>query len=212
MFVVGNVTFDVFGDSSLAMEQYHTVLAEARSFILACYRMSNCTSLNEARVQMWAEQDETEHSWATQTVCSSPDWGSVSTECSASTSCSCCLEGLCERTCPIPDTSRTWVVPSRGQTISPSCCSPCKHTPGSCWATQGLEMWLLQQHAMQHAEVYLQSKRTWLHPFLPVQRGGRLPQQMNNLHNHDHVYMDLYSNLMKCESYANCNMLEIVRF
>ena len=53
MFVVGNVTFDVFGDSSLPMKQYHKVLAEARSFILACYWMSNCTSLNEAHVQMW---------------------------------------------------------------------------------------------------------------------------------------------------------------
>ena len=88
------------------------------------HHLTTCTSLNEARVQMWQNKMRRN----TQTVCSSPDWGSVSTECSASTSCSCCLEGLCERTYPIPDTSRTWVVPSRRQTISPSCCSPCKHT------------------------------------------------------------------------------------
>ncbi len=45
--------FNVFGDSSLPVEQYHKLLAEAMSFILACYRLSKCESLNAARVMAW---------------------------------------------------------------------------------------------------------------------------------------------------------------
>lgn len=53
LFLAGGVQFNVFGDSSLPMEQYHKLLAEARAFILVCYNMSGCESLNEARVKAW---------------------------------------------------------------------------------------------------------------------------------------------------------------
>lgn len=43
----------MFGDSSLPVAQYHKLLAEARVFILACYKMSDCASLTEARVKVW---------------------------------------------------------------------------------------------------------------------------------------------------------------
>lgn len=49
----GGVKFDVFGNSSLPVDQYDKVVAEARTFILACYNMSHCDSLNMARVQVW---------------------------------------------------------------------------------------------------------------------------------------------------------------
>lgn len=35
------------------MEDYHRLLSEARDFILACYKMSDCDSLDSARVKMW---------------------------------------------------------------------------------------------------------------------------------------------------------------
>ena len=47
---------DVFGDSLLPVEQYHRMLAEARSFIFACYKMSGCRSLNEVRVKTWQDK------------------------------------------------------------------------------------------------------------------------------------------------------------
>ena len=49
--LAGVVDFDVFGDSSLPAEQYHKLLADARAFILACYKLSDCESLSEARVK-----------------------------------------------------------------------------------------------------------------------------------------------------------------
>ncbi len=41
-----------FGNSALPMDQYSKLFAEARAFILACYNMADCASLNEARVQV----------------------------------------------------------------------------------------------------------------------------------------------------------------
>ena len=38
------------------MDQYSKLFAEARAFILACYTMSDCASLNVARVQVWKNQ------------------------------------------------------------------------------------------------------------------------------------------------------------
>ena len=35
------------------MDQYSQLFAEARAFILACYNMSDCASLNVARIQVW---------------------------------------------------------------------------------------------------------------------------------------------------------------
>lgn len=35
------------------MNQYDKLMAEARTFILACYKMGECESLNEARVKSW---------------------------------------------------------------------------------------------------------------------------------------------------------------
>ena len=35
------------------MDQYSKLFAEARAFILACYSMRDCTSLNVARCQVW---------------------------------------------------------------------------------------------------------------------------------------------------------------
>jgi hypothetical protein len=35
------------------MDQYSKLFAEARAFILACYNMRDCASLNMARVQVW---------------------------------------------------------------------------------------------------------------------------------------------------------------
>ena len=43
----------MFGDSSLPAEQYHKLLVEAQAFIWACYNMSDCESLNTARVKVW---------------------------------------------------------------------------------------------------------------------------------------------------------------
>ena len=43
----------MFGDSSLPLERYDEMLAEAQAFILACYNMSDCESLNAARVKVW---------------------------------------------------------------------------------------------------------------------------------------------------------------
>lgn len=37
----------------MPMDQYHKLLAEARAFILACYRMSDCENLTAARVKVW---------------------------------------------------------------------------------------------------------------------------------------------------------------
>ena len=43
----------MFGNSSLAMDQYSKLLTEVRTFILACYNLSNCASPNVARVKVW---------------------------------------------------------------------------------------------------------------------------------------------------------------
>ena len=53
MYLSGGVTFDAFGNSALPMDQYSKLFAEARAFILACYSMRDCTSLNEARFLVW---------------------------------------------------------------------------------------------------------------------------------------------------------------
>lgn len=52
-FFAGGVEFRLFGDSSVPMNEYNKVLAEARAFILACYNMRDCESLSEARVKVW---------------------------------------------------------------------------------------------------------------------------------------------------------------
>ena len=51
--ISGIVKFHVFGDTSSPMEQYHKMVDEAKTFISACYNMSGCKSLNEARVKVW---------------------------------------------------------------------------------------------------------------------------------------------------------------
>lgn len=49
----GRVKFEVFANSSLPIEQHDKLLHKIRIFILACYNMSNCTSLNVSRVKVW---------------------------------------------------------------------------------------------------------------------------------------------------------------
>ena len=56
MHLSGGITFDAFGNSALPMDQYRKLFAEARAFILASYTMSDCASLNVARVQVWKNQ------------------------------------------------------------------------------------------------------------------------------------------------------------
>ena len=53
LYLLGGVIFDAFGNSALPMDQYSTLFAEARAFILACYNTLDCASLNVARVQVW---------------------------------------------------------------------------------------------------------------------------------------------------------------
>ncbi len=49
----GGIKFDSFGSSALMTDNYNLLFTEARAFILACYRMSDCASFNEARVKVW---------------------------------------------------------------------------------------------------------------------------------------------------------------
>ena len=61
--------------------------------------------------QNLARQDETEHSWATQTLLSSSNWGSILRECPTRSPGCCYPAGLPQDWCPWPGPYGTWVVP-----------------------------------------------------------------------------------------------------
>ena len=71
MYLSGGNTFDAVGNSALPMDQYSTLFAEARAFILACYTMSDCASLNMAGVQV-RENKMKQNSMEPPKLCSLP--------------------------------------------------------------------------------------------------------------------------------------------
>ena len=51
--ILGKVSFGFFGSSTLPLSAYDKMISEAMHFILACYNMSHCQDLTQARQELW---------------------------------------------------------------------------------------------------------------------------------------------------------------
>ena len=124
------------------------------------------------------EQDGAELHGTPKAVFTPFDRGGLQRECPASSHGRGYLAWLPQERPPCSAPNWSWLVPSRGQHDALPYDCTWRHSSRSRWSAKTDQVQLLWWEPMFKQEVQLQSQWTKVHPILPLQRRGRLQEQI----------------------------------